>query len=257
MERCFLFGRPVLQAKPIANGPRRVFVLGAYPSALHVRWFSPQNDCLIQAVAVDNEPEPFWNGKDEHERIEDWRRQVKFRDNWGRVEPCGKLNGSSGDWVETQVLGALGIGREEAWITDCLDTYFESKAAAQRLDSESIVSLLGKLGIQARSHEPHPSESKIVQLSVASHQRRLLAEVATARPECVVTLGNAALRVFANLVGSHSPSINKLSVNGYGMPVIAQIDGRGFEWIPLAHPAAPLVYQDAHTLWVKSRQRSV
>jgi len=88
VERRFLFGQPVLPAKPAAHGPKRVFILGAYPSALHVRWFGPDRDCLIQAVAVDNEPEPFWTGADERERIEAWLGRVSFHDDWAGWNPA-------------------------------------------------------------------------------------------------------------------------------------------------------------------------
>ena len=50
----FVFGRPVVPAKPVADGTRNFFVLGAYPSALHVQWRLPHNLGLIRAIAVDN-----------------------------------------------------------------------------------------------------------------------------------------------------------------------------------------------------------
>ncbi len=250
MERRFLFGQPVLPAKPVADGPRRLFVLGAYPSALHVRWFGPNGNCLIQAVAVDNEPEPFWTGSDESDLIERWLENVSFSGEWGRVEPCEELNGSSGDWVQANVLDALKVARDEAWITDCLDTYFESDAAAQRLDSDAIASLVRNLAIPARCHAPHPSESEIVRFAKGGHRDRLLAELEVARPECVVTLGNAALRVFRDRAGLADATIRKLSADGYGAPVPAEVRGRRVRWLPLAHPAAPAIYQTAHKQWV-------
>lgn len=33
------------------------------------------------------------------------------------------------------------------------------------------------------------------------------------------------------------------------------IEGRSLAWLPLAHPAAPGVYQQAHAAWVLSRQK--
>lgn len=246
MERRFLFGRPVLPAKPVADGSRRLFVLGAYPSALHVRWFGPDGGCLIQAVAVDNEPEPFWTGSDEAERIERWLECVAFREEWGLVRPCGGLNGPSGDWVQANVLDALEVARDEAWITDCLDTYFESEGAARRLESESVATLVRELSIPPHRNAPHPSESEIVRLAKAGHRDRLVAELGVARPDCVVTLGNAALRVFGDLAQVGDAAIRKLSVDGYGTPVSALVHGRRVRWLPLAHPAAPTIYQVAH-----------
>ena len=257
MERRFLFGRQVSPTKPVADGPRRVFVLGAYPSALHVRWFGPEGDLLIQAVAVDNEPEPFWTGDDQRDRIDAWVDSVSFRDDWGRVESCGNLNGSSGKWVQSQVIDQLGVARHETWITDCLDTYFESDAASKRLASEAVSRLVNMHGISVCCHLPHPTESQIVQMALDEHRERLISELSVAHPERVVTLGNAALRVFGKIVKGAERSISKLSAESYGEPIDVRVDGRSIEWIPLAHPAAPAVYQEAHKNWVAARTRSL
>lgn len=61
-KSCFFFGQPVLPRRAVADGQRDVFVLGAYPSALHVEWTPPSPHRPVRALAVDNEPEPFWNG---------------------------------------------------------------------------------------------------------------------------------------------------------------------------------------------------
>ena len=96
----------------------------------------------------------------------------------------------------------MAVNRDDAWITDCLNNYFESDAAAKRLDSDRIASLMRSLSIPPRLHAPHPSESDIVHMAKAEHRNRLLEELDCASPETVVTLGNAALRVFGDLVDS-------------------------------------------------------
>ena len=253
MERRFLFGKPVTATKPIADGPRWLFVLGAYPSALHVRWFGPEGDLLIQAVAVDNEPEPFWTGDDQRDRIDSWLDTVSFRDDWGRVEPCGNLNGPSGEWLQSQVLDQLHVARHDAWITDCLDTYFESDAAAKRLDSKTVSRWLELLNIPDRYHSPHPTESQIVKMALGEHHERLTKELSIARPDRVVTLGNAALQVFGEIVDSSECFIRRLTPDSYGAPIIVNVDRRKVEWIPLAHPAAPAIYQEVHKNWIAAR----
>lgn len=129
----FPFGRPVAPCPPSADGPRPVFVLGAYPSALHVRWTPPRPYRAVTALAVDNEPTPFWDGADQEARIESWKSAVRWAAAWGAVAPVGALNGPSGAWVADRVLRPLGVARGEAWITDCLDTYRASTGAAARL----------------------------------------------------------------------------------------------------------------------------
>ena len=205
-------------------------------------------------MAVDNEPEPFWTGDDEEQRVDQWRESVSFREGWGQVKSCGELNGSSGVWVEKNVLGALKIPRSAAWITDCLDTYYESDGAAKRLKSEPIVGLVKHLNIPACSHMPHPSESDIVNLAVKDHIHRLLGELSVAQPDMIVTLGNAALRVINKLAEPGECKLRKLSADdSYGTVRSVRINGRDIDWLPLAHPAAPAVYQEAHKMWMGRR----
>ncbi len=98
-------------------------MLGAYPSAVHVIWSPPRPEWgRVQALPVDNEPEPFWDGKDEAGVVEAWKRKVSFDEKrWGQVEPAGRFNGSSGEWLTKNVLEPLQVRRSGAWITDALD----------------------------------------------------------------------------------------------------------------------------------------
>lgn len=89
----FPFGRPVVACEPVATGRAAMFVLGAYPSALHVRWRPPQGEGRVVQALVDNEPEPFWTGADEVHRVEEWMSQVGWSDAWGAVAPVSHLNG--------------------------------------------------------------------------------------------------------------------------------------------------------------------
>src|SRR5919202_3164484 len=123
----FPFGQPVLPRIPSADGPRRLFVLGAYPSALHVAWNPPplvahlDGYRSIRALAVDNERTPFWDGCDAPALIDGWKAAVNFDPSWGTVHPP-KLNGTTGTNLSERVLKPLGVAHHDAWITDCLDT---------------------------------------------------------------------------------------------------------------------------------------
>ncbi len=238
---------------PSANGQRQLFILGAYPSAFHVSWRPPSTNGLsqIKAIAVDNEPEPFWTGADEADRLATWKNAVAFdHARFGDVGLPGFLNGSSGRWVEEQILCPLDTSRADTWITDCLDVYCCSDDLRQRLaDTYNRVAGLPPWGLPE-----HPSEDEIVRKALADHTERLRNELTTARPDRIVTLGNAALRVFARLVGhtdeNNAPRQLSADSNVYGKPIATRVDGRPVEWLPLAHPAAPKRYQDAHKVWL-------
>ena len=248
----FPFGRPIVECEPVATGRAAMFVLGAYPSALHVRWRPPQGEGrVVQALAVDNEPEPFWTGADEVHRVEQWMSQVGWSDAWGTVAPVTHLNGPSGLWVEERILGPLGVARADTWITDCLNTYrasvkmlaaveevYEPFARAHRLPPAELA--------------PHPSEAEIVSEGIERNLVRLHRELTTAAPDVIVTLGNAALRVLRNLLGDDAAPV-KLTVADYGTELPARFKGHAMSWLPLAHPAAPGPYQEAHETWMTRR----
>jgi hypothetical protein len=222
-------------------------VLGAYPSALHVRW-APPTGTGIAALAVDNEPEPFWTGDDEAFRIEEWKRRIGFRPEWGSVGPAGDLNGSSGRWVERHVLAPLGARRNDTWITDSLDTYRVSAKQKRALD-ERFDDFAERAGIDRPDLTPHPSEAEIVREAKRDHLDRLRRELHDARPLLVVTLGNAALRVMREIVATPDGAPSRLNADLYGNAISTQFERRTIPWFPLAHPASPPAYQDAHLLW--------
>lgn len=253
----FPFGQPVLPRPASADGPRRCFLLGAYPSALHVRWAPPPGRYRpIRAVPVDNEPEPFWQGADQEQRVERWRAEVGFDRAWGTVAPAGELNGSSGRWVDRQVLDPLGLTREEVWTTDCLTTYRRSVSVHARIQ-DTYNPFAGDVGLPAARLTEYPGEEDVVAEALAE-RHRLLEELERARPEQVITLGRAALRVLGHLVevAGERPRLELRAMAGYGRAVGIRIGDRPAVWLALAHPGAPPPYQTAHARWVEDRAAS-
>lgn len=239
----FPFGQPVLPRLPSADGPRRYFLLGAYPSAIHVRWAPPEGRKPIQAMPVDNEPQPFWTGTDQASRIQQWQATVAFEAQWGAVKPAGRLNGSSGRWLDDRVLAPLGLSREEVWMTDCLTTYRRSVGVHARIQ-DTYNPFAEREGLPVVRLAEHPTEAEIIAEATAAQQHRLVKELEDARPERMITLGRAALTVLQRLVevSGKQPSLQARPqaepVNdGYGQPVKVRVGKRAAWWLPLAHPA--------------------
>ena len=229
-----------------------MFVLGAYPSAVHVAWVPPSDSGLrrVAALPVADEPVPFWDGSDAVERIDRWRREFRLDlAVHGRFSSPGRLNGSSGRWLDDHVLAPLQCGRDDAWITDCLDTYRLSTGVAARLTDTYDAGRL-RYGWPDWPVAPHPSEQAIVDEARQSHMWRLRQELESCGPELVVTLGNAACRTLRELT-SVGPS--RLDVTGYGQRHQVDVGGGAVDWLPLAHPAAPRPYQRAHEQWEEHR----
>lgn len=243
------FGTPVTARPPSASARRPLLVLGAYPSAVHVAWKPPDGSGLrsVRALPVADEPSPFWDGHDADERVSGWMAAYGIsREEHGAFSAPERLNGPSGTWVAERLLAPFGMSRDDVWITDSLDTYRMSTGVAQRLANTYDRGRL-RFGWPAAALRGHPSESEIVTEALAGHRERLRDEITTCRPERIVTLGNAALRVVAALAGHHTRKLT--SDASYGGSLDITIDGRQLRWTPLAHPAAPKVYQDAHERW--------
>jgi hypothetical protein len=250
MGEQFPFGAPVRSVARPPSGHRRVFVLGAYPSALHIRWTPPDGSDLrpVRALAVDNEPEPFWDGADDAELVAAWAAEW-FTEEYGRLSPAGKLNGSSGRWVDDRVLRPLAARREEVWFTDCLDTYRGSRGQAKRI-RDTYAPYAGQADLPQAILGEHPSETAIVRECLDGHRQRLLDELDGVTPDLVVTLGNAAARVFHELIGLDGVA-PPLAREGYGEFVHVALSGRAIQWLPLVHPGAPSTWQQRHGEWVK------
>lgn len=243
----FPFGAVVRECVPNNVGASDVFVLGAYPSALYITWTPPTTLGLrsVSALPVDNEPEPFWSGADVVDRFEAWQAAVGWEPEYGEASATERFNGTSGRWVETNVLDRLGVDREQAWITDCLTTYRMSNGVEKAI-SAVFLPFAETVGIEAERTpqlERHPSENEIVREALAIHRARIKRELESAHPQIAISLGNAAMRVLRNLLGDPGP--DRLDPSHYGR--VIEVDG--LRWYALAHPGAPRVYQEAHSAW--------
>jgi hypothetical protein len=246
---CYPFGRPVTPRAPSASTPKPLFVLGAYPSAVHVEWHAPAPYSRVQAIAVDDEPSPFWDGADQVVVVEQWKAAIGFEKGWGAASANARFNGPCGQKLANNLFGPLHVPVTDAWITDCLDTYRGSEGGSRRI-MDTYNPWACSAGLPAASIAPHPSEGAIVREALAEHRRRLLDELATARPELIVTLGNAALRIMRELV-EPTDAPRTLAIESYGRECRARVRGQLVRWLPLAHPATPARYVAAHSEWAK------
>lgn len=248
----FPFGAPVLPCG--ADSPDRcdALVLGAYPSAIHVRWVPPKATGLkpISALAVDNEPTVFWDGADADTRVRAWSER-HFNPAWGDVAPA-RLNGPSGSWLRSNVLDPLSAaGAGDQFITDCLTTYRLSSGAALRLADTYEPMVERTDDLESAALLSHPSESQIVREALQTQTARLTDQIASASPRVIVTLGNAAARVMTHLCGQTADD-GTLRPDGYGQARAVTVSGRRLAWVSLVHPATPPIWQARHRDWLSS-----
>jgi hypothetical protein len=246
----FPFGAPVLpRGESMPDRHSRVVVIGAYPSALHVRWTPPEGfGPAVAATPVDNEPTPFWNGDGQKDPFERWKA-TRLQAEWGSVDRT-HLDGSSGRDIADRWLQPLVFTLEDAFITDCLCAARASIGVGRRV-AERYAPMAEALGAPAADLRPHPSESEIVAEALADHAGRLFEQLRAACPEVVVTLGNAAGRVVAVLAGLPDHD-GILRADTYGAERPTTLGGRTFAWRALVHPATPKVWAERHARWIES-----
>lgn len=248
----FPFGLPSTPRPPRRpRGRAAAFVLGVYPSALHVRW-SRARGAFVEALAVDDEPTVFWTGEDGPERVAAWGERVGWRDEWGSIA-SPSTNGSSGRIVRDEILAPLGIAIEDAWLTDCVDTYFvkDGPSSQQRAIDTRYAPFAKERRLPAATLPPRPAPRELVRIATRDHAARLRAELLESAAPLVITLGNEALAVL-RAIANHEGIPAKLdpAPAAYGREGRVQIEDHTARVIPCIHPGQHAdVWTRAHTAW--------
>jgi hypothetical protein len=248
----FPFGRPALEQppRPARSHSADVFVLGVYPSALHVRWRSPGGE-VVGALAVDDEPEVFWDGSDQHEQVMRWARSVGWSPAWGAIAPAG--NGTSGRSVTDRVLGPLGTEPARAHFTDCVRTYFVKHGPrTQGARVKQVYEPMARArGLPFASLPPRPSPAAMVRLALEQDRGFLADELRRSDADTVVTLGQEAADVFASVVGHARVELRP--IESYGQARTVRLGRGALCWFPLVHPGQRMPHwRSAHDAWVQS-----
>ena len=274
----FPFGQPsTRRPSRRPSGHASLFVLGVYPSALHVRWVPPQwaQDELgvgpVGALAVDDEPTVLWDGADAEARVERWREAVGFRQGDGRAEfghvaPAG--NGTSGRSVSRRILAPLDATAKDTWFTDVVDRYFAKSGGSRRQQADAIAAEYAPFAIRAKRPKAHlpprPSENELVDIAVERHATRLRRELAEAAAPVIVSLGEEARRVLAALADEcGGPPTGRLdarrlvgaNASHYGEPGTVRIAGHSMTWHALVHPGQRSTsWRALHDDWIARRR---
>lgn len=250
----FPFGMPATRRPPRGreNGAD-LFVLGVYPSALHVRWTRPDGE-VVGALAVDDEPEVFWDGADADKRIATWQEAVGWSNEWGKIGAAGG-NGSSGRSVVENVLVPLGVSPDRTWFTDCLPTYFVK--AGKGSQGERIRSVYDEFAASHAALRPadlpkRPAPSVLVERAIRNEGAGLLGEIRRSGAARIVTLGQEAADVLAEIAELDRVQLDCGASYGTARPLA--VDHQSFDWIPLTHPGNRTSrWVERHARWAADR----
>ncbi len=150
----------------------------------------------------------------------------------GRLIPANeKMNGPSGQTLDSMFLEPLGLERSDVWLCDLVPHSCINERQASAL-AHTYDQLEAKLGLPAYDWSPVP---KIL----ADNERRkeILEEVSSASPEVLITLGDQPLMWFTKHFGSKSKlAAYGKSTDSYGRLHEISVDNHRIHLLPLVHP---------------------
>jgi hypothetical protein len=244
----FPFGEPVRRLTQLDRGPKEIFILGVYASAVHARWIGCDGTELAKALAVASEPHIFWRGDDPTAVIE----RIRVPSGAGRLEPAAStFNGPSGIALDRRFLSPLERTRDDAWLADlvphsCVNP--QQEAALRRC----YIPRVREWGL------PIPSVSSVPSPLVdAARQEEIAAELLESRARVLILLGDEPIRWFSSRW--HTPC-RRLSdfgadVDTYGRLTPANVAGARIDLLPLAHPRQVARLGRASARWYELHQR--
>lgn len=259
-EGRFPFGRPSTERPPRRpRGAARAFVLGVYPSALHVRWACGES--FVQSLAIDVEPTVFWDGADAIERVAAWKEAVGFRAEWGTVASAG--NGTSGDGLNTEILEPLGISPGDVWFSDLVPWFFIKKGSiTRRAQFEAIrdeyAPFAARVGLPAANLPLRLTAPSLCRYSIEQRADHLRRELLESDARVLVTLGEEPRYVverIADSVGGRVTRPLKATMTDYEQAGALEVDGREIEWWALKHPGQrDPEWRATHRRWIERRR---
>jgi hypothetical protein len=226
---------PPAAASPGAPARPRFSCSGAYPSALHIRWRGPEQ--RIAALKISEEPWPLWTGEDEVEQVAQCRRGCGVAARVGQRRPAGRLNGSSGRAVRDGILHPLRLSQDRVFLTDALPFLHVHRGPGTQGEDMSgrYDSLARNHGLPLHQLPDRPSTDQLIRRAVQDEGPRIVDKLLNSSTYLLITLGNEALAVAAQLLTGDLP--DRLSPNeDSGRRHHATLRGRTLEFLPLVHP---------------------
>lgn len=230
MAYMFPFGQVLHPLVQEDMSPKKVFVLGVYASAVHARW-KKDGKIVCQALAVASEPRIFWDG--DPEEAGQIIGKVAIPPELGTLEPAGRqLNGPSAKVLEENILAPLGYTREEAWLCDCLPETRLNPSQIKAIQ-ERYVPLMEQYGLNPVTIPNRPSA-----FCDEKRSREITEELLRSQATLLVLLGDIPIAQYLNRAAEvpYKTLDEYVRLFGYGSVTEAEISGKTFRILPLAHP---------------------
>lgn len=228
------FGQPVSRVRQRDRGPKRVFILGVYASAVHATWLDADGKAKVNALVVASEPYIFWRGEDAESIV----RRIELPAGAGSLVPApAELNGPSGKSLDADFIAPLSVGgkaltREDCWLCDlvphsCLNP--NQGAAINR----AYAPLVNSHGLLPALLPPVPQV-----LADERRQAEILAELKESGAEVLMLLGDDPIKWFLSAFSTKWTRLSDFGTTNetYGRFHEVQIAGKSVQVLPLCHP---------------------
>jgi hypothetical protein len=235
---CYPFGQPVGPVSWRQPGPKPALIIGVYPSAVHARWIGPDGTG-IRALAVADEPEPFWTGHSAEPKIATVAATVPAEA--GRIELAKGHNGRSGQALDELVLAPLGLTRDKIRVAD-IDNRYMANQSQQDAVARDYVPLVESGLLPPATWRPRRTIARIP----SDRSPALTDEVAGADPAWIITLGDEPLRALG---------LEPLTRASYGIPLPAVVLGHNVQLLRLAHTRQQAGHGHSSSDWAEAHRQ--
>ncbi len=170
----FPFGQPIIPVKQVEDGQtKKLFILGVYASAVHVKWYGIDGKLRIRAMAVASEPEIFWRGDNEY--VQEVIKRINLAPMYGHLEPAdAEFNGPSEICLDKNYIHPLGLTRDIHALprihTDGVCLKDVARLFMRQAATLHVVGVVGKVNLRAVVDTPF--ESALLLLAQEGQQRR-------------------------------------------------------------------------------------
>jgi hypothetical protein len=238
----FPFGEPVKRIFQENRIPKKVFVLGIYSDAVHVRWIANDGRPLVRALPIASEPEIFWYG--DLKEVRDIIERINLPEKAGRLISAGReLNGIQGRALDRFILKPLGLSRNSIWmslmIPHCLMNRGQRKANKR----------YSRFAQEFDFPEPSvPSTEVKEQLVTEQRRAEVLNEILESKADLLITLGDPPIRWFINAFDNKKFKVANFGY--YGNLHELKIGEKTLHLLPLLDPKILDKQNDGTFKWV-------
>jgi uracil-DNA glycosylase len=251
----FPFGSILIKVEQKYKSPKKVFILGAYASAVHAKWIGTNNKVKVKALAIASEPYIFWKGDDCDKII----KSIKIPKELGHLDPADSMfNGPSGLTLDNNFLKPLGLTRDDVWLCDIIP-YTRINPQQRAAINNHYNPFVRKYNLLKCTIPDFRKQ----ELDNVHRRYEIIKELEQSQARVVILLGDLPIRYFLSYYSDERKSFLKdfgIMINRYGNLNPIMINSTNYQILPLVHPrqAGKLgrhdkVWSDLHEEWIEKK----